>query len=263
MRLINFAQSEFVTVGAYALLLCSGLWFPLGALLAVTAVIALAILVDKLAFRPIRDADPATLLITSFAVSYFLQYALVLLFGARPLSVDVLPSLGVPLVFGNLRIPLLNIVTVAVTTALLGILAIFFRYTRIGIEMRACAVDFRMARLLGVRADRIIATAFALSGFIASVVAILFVAQTGTVSPSMGLQLALVGFVATVIGGMGSLVGAVFGGVLVGFITECLQAILPPELRAFREVFVYAAVIGVLVWKPRGLFRSAASRERV
>jgi branched-chain amino acid transport system permease protein len=263
MRLINFAQSEFVTVGAYTLLVCSGLWFPLAALLAVLVVVALAILVDRLAFRPVRDADPATLLITSFAVSYFLQYALVLIFGARPLGVDVLPQLGAPLVLGTLRIPLLNLVTVAVTAILLGALALFFKHTRIGVEMRAAAVDFRMARLLGVRADRIIAIAFAISGLIAAAAAMLFVAQTGTVSPAMGLQLALVGFVATVIGGMGSLTGAVLGGVLVGFITVFLQALLPPDLRAFREVFVYGVVIAVLVLKPRGLFRGVAARERV
>lgn len=263
MRLINFAQSEFVTIGAYTLLLTSGLWFPLAALFAVLAVMLLAILVDRLAFRPVRDADPATLLVTSFAVSYFLQYMLVLVFGARPLGVNLLPGLGTPLLLGGLRIPLLNLVTIAVTAVLLAMLVLFFRYTRIGVEMRAAAVDFRMARLLGVRADRIIAVAFAISGLIAAVVSILFVAQTGTVSPAMGLQLALVGFVATVIGGMGSLSGAVLGGVLVGFVTVFLQALLPPDLRAFREVFVYGVVIAVLVWKPRGLFRGVAARERV
>lgn len=263
MRLVNFAQSEFVTIGAYTLLMTSGLWFPLAALIAVLAVMLLAILVDRLAFRPVREADPATLLITSFAVSYFLQYTLVLVFGARPLGVDLLPQLGTPLLVSGLRIPLLNLVTVTVTVVLLGALALFFRRTRTGIEMRAAAVDFRMARLLGVRADRIIAIAFAISGLIAAVVAMLFVAQTGTVSPAMGLQLALVGFVATVIGGMGSLSGAVLGGMVVGFITVFLQALLPPDLRAFREAFVYAAVIAVLVLKPEGLFRGVAARERV
>jgi branched-chain amino acid transport system permease protein len=263
MRLINFAQSEFVTIGAYTLLLTSGMWFPAAALLAIIVVVLLAIAVDRLAFRPVRDADPATLLITSFAVSYFLQYSLVLIFGARPIGVNLLPELGSPLMIAGLRVPLLNLVTIGVTTALLGALALLFHRTRIGVEMRAAAVDFRMARLLGVRADRIIAFAFALSGLIAAMVAMLFVAQTGTVSPAMGLQLALVGFVATVIGGIGSLSGAVLGGVLVGFITVVLQALLPPDLRAFREAFLYAAVIAVLIFKPRGLFRGVAATERI
>jgi branched-chain amino acid transport system permease protein len=263
MRLINFAQSEFVTVGVYTLMLSAGLWFPLAAILAVAVVVVLALLVERAAFRPVRNADPATLLITSFAVSYLLQYTLVLLFGARPVGFDVLPELGQPVLIGDIRIPRLNIVTIVVTALLLGGIALFLRRTRMGIEMRAAAVDFRMARLLGVRADRVIAVAFALSGLLAAVVAILFAAQTGTASPAMGLQLALVGFVATVIGGMGSLPGAVLGGLAVGAVTVFLQAILPPDLRIFREAFVYAAVIAVLVLRPQGLFRSAATRERV
>lgn len=263
MRLINFAQSEFITVGVYALMLCAGLWFPLAAVIAIAVVVVLALLVERAAFRPVRDADPATLLITSFAVSYLLQYTLVLVFGARPIGFDLLPMLGQPILIGDIRIPRLNVVTLAATALLLGGIALFLRKTRVGIEMRAAAVDFRMARLLGVRANRVIAVAFALSGLLAAVVAILFAAQTGTASPAMGLQLALIGFVATVIGGMGSLPGAVLGGLAVGFVTVILQAALPAELRIYREAFVFAGVIAVLVLRPQGLFRGAAARERV
>ncbi|MGD9914478.1 MAG: branched-chain amino acid ABC transporter permease [Rhizobiaceae bacterium] len=263
MRLINFAQSEFVTIGVYTLMLATGLWFPLAAVLAIAVVVVLALLVERVAFRPVRDADPATLLITSFAVSYLLQYGLVLAFGARPIGFDILPELGQPVLIGEVRVPRLNIVTIAVTILLLGGIALFLRRTRVGIEMRAAAVDFRMARLLGVRANRVIALAFAVSGLLAAVVAVLFAAQTGIASPAMGLQLALVGFVATVIGGMGSLPGAVFGGFAVGAVTVILQAVLPADFRIFREAFVYAAVIAVLVMRPQGLFRSAATKERV
>lgn len=263
MRLINFAQSEFVTVGVYVLMMTAGVWFPVAAITAIAAVVVLALLVERLAFRPVRDADPATLLVTSFAISYLLQYSLVLIFGARPVGFDLLPELGKPFLIGDVRIPRLNVVTIVVTALLLSGIALFLRRTRTGIEMRAAAVDFRMARLLGVKANRVVAVAFALSGGLAAVVAILFVAQTGTASPTMGLQLALVGFVATVIGGMGSPVGAVLGGMAVGFATVLLQAMLPPDMRVFREAFVYAAVIAVLVLRPQGLFRGAAARERV
>jgi len=263
MRLINFAQSEFVTVGVYTLMLAAGLWFPLAMLLAIVVVVVLALLVERIAFRPVRNADPATLLVTSFAVSYFLQYGLVLAFGARPIGFDILSGLAEPFLIGDIRIPRLNIVTILVTVLLLGAIALTLRKTRIGIEMRAAAVDFRMARLLGVKANRVIALAFAISGLLAAVVAILFAAQTGIASPAMGLQLALVGFVATVIGGMGSLSGAVLGGLAVGAVTVFLQAALPADLRIFREAFVYAVVIAVLVLRPQGLFRGAAARERV
>ncbi|MBW8638724.1 branched-chain amino acid ABC transporter permease [Hoeflea sp. WL0058] len=263
MRLINFAQSEFVTIGIYILMLSAGVWFPLAALAAICVVVVLALVVERMAFRPIRTADPATLLVTSFAVSYLLQYSLVLIFGARPIGLDILPELARPIVMGSVRVPRIDIATIGATIVLLSAFALFLRKTRIGIEMRAAAVDFRMARLLGIRANRVIAVAFAMSGLLAAVVAILFAARTGVAAPTIGLELALVGFVATVIGGMGSLVGAVFGGLAVGVVTVLLQAFLPPELRAYREAFVYIVVIAVLVLRPQGLFRGAAARERV
>ena len=129
--------------------------------------------------------------------------------------------------------------------------------------MRAAAADFQMARLLGIRANRVIATAFALSGMLATAAAVLYVAHTGVVEPRLGLHLALIGFVATVVGGMGSLPGAVFGGLAVGAVTVFLQVLLPAELRPYREAFVYIAVIFVLVLRPQGLFRSSVARERV
>ena len=129
--------------------------------------------------------------------------------------------------------------------------------------MRAAAVDFRMARVLGIRANRIIATAFAISGVLSGFVSVLVAAQSGTASPTIGTQIALVGFVATVIGGMGSLVGAVLGGLAVGVMAVIFQAILPVDLRPFRDALVYGAVIVVLVVRPQGLFRSAATLERV
>lgn len=263
MRLINFAQAEFMTVAIYVLLASAPLAFGVSALLALVAVVALALVSERIAFRPVRAADPATLLVTSFALSYFLQNALVVVFGARPLGLDVLPALTGPMTVAGLRIARLNVVTVLVTLALLAAVALLLNRTRIGVQMRAAAVDFRMARLLGVSADRVIATAFLVSGALAAVAGILFAAQTGTVSPTIGLKLAIVGFVATVIGGMGSLVGAVAGGFFVGFVSIALQALLPAELRPFRDAFVFALVIVVLSFRPGGLFRSGHGRDRV
>jgi branched-chain amino acid transport system permease protein len=129
--------------------------------------------------------------------------------------------------------------------------------------MRAAAEDFRMARVLGVRANRVIASAFALSGILAAAVACLVVAQTGVVQPRMGLQLVIIAFVGTVIGGLGSLVGAALGGFLVGVATIVLQALLPPELRVFREAFVFVAVTLVLLFRPQGLIPARGLRERI
>ena len=125
------------------------------------------------------------------------------------------------------------------------------------------AEDFQMARLLGVRANRIISIAFAISGLLAAAISLLFVAQTGITSIQLGVPLMLFGFIATVIGGMGSLVGAVVGGFTVGIMSVLLQILLPVEIRPFRDAFVFMAVILILLFRPEGLLRVKTSIERV
>lgn len=263
MRLVNFAHAEFITIAVYVLMLTAALGFPLALACAAAGVLALALLSERLAFRPVRGAEPSTLLVTSFALSYLLQNTLVLVFGARPSGLNILPGLSQPILLGGVRIPIIHLVTIAVTLLLLAATGAFLKRTRMGVEMRAAAADFQMARLLGIRANRVIAAAFGLSGVLATAAAVLYVAQTGVVEPRLGLHLALIGFVATVVGGMGSLPGAVLGGLAVGMVTVFLQVLLPAPLRPFREAFVYIAVILVLVLRPQGLFRPAAARERV
>ncbi len=263
MRLINFAYGEFIMIGAYMLMLIVAQYVPLAIIVSMAIVIAVSLLSDRIAFKPVRNANPTTMLITSFALSYFLQYLFVMLVGARAKGFTILTELAEPFVIGAVRVPKVNLVIVGLTAVLLIGLALFLRKTRFGVQMRAAALNFRMARLLGVRANRVIAVAFALSGLLAGVVAVLVVVQNGTLAPAMGVQLALIGFVATVIGGMGSLVGAVLGGYFVGIITTLMQLWLPLEMRPFREAFVFAAVIMVLLARPQGLFRGAETRERV
>jgi branched-chain amino acid transport system permease protein len=129
--------------------------------------------------------------------------------------------------------------------------------------MRASAENFTMARLLGVRANAVIAIAFGLSGFLAATVAVLFAAQSGFVQPRFGVQIVIIAFIATVIGGLGNLFGAAIGGFFVGVVSILLQAFLPPELRAFREAFLFVVVIAVLLLRPQGLFPARNLRERV
>jgi branched-chain amino acid transport system permease protein len=150
----------------------------------------------------------------------------------------------------------------ATLVSLIG-LAVFFRKSRIGVEMRAAAEDFTMARLLGVRANRVIAAAFAISGLLASVVSLYLVAQTGTVSYKMGVNMVLIAFVASVIGGMGSLPGAALGGFLVGVVSVGLQAYLPIDFRPYRDAFVFLAFIAFLLWRPQGLLVARGERERI
>jgi branched-chain amino acid transport system permease protein len=263
MRLINFAHGELIMATGYTLLALFGLPLPLVLFGGLAIAVLLALATERVAFRPLRGADPATLLISSFALSFFLQKTLILFVDSRPKGIDFLPELGRQIEIAGIRLQALQLVIILVSGVLLVGLTWFLRATRFGLQMRAAAEDFRMARVLGVRANRVIATAFAISGLLAAAVSCLVVAQTGIVQPRMGLQLVIIAFVGTVIGGLGSLTGAAIGGFLVGVATILLQALLPPDLRVFREAFVFVAVVLVLLFRPQGLFPARGLKERI
>lgn len=263
MRLINVAHGELITLMGYTMLLFITQSVVLAMACGLIAVMILALVTERVAFRPLRNADPATLLVASFAVSFFLQKTMALLIGSRPKGINVLPVLNQQVIVFGVRLQLLKMATIAVVAVMLILLTWFLKRTRFGLEMRAAAENFRMAQLLGIRGNRVIAIAFALSAILAAAVAVLFISQSGFLTPRMGLQLVVIAFVGTVIGGLGSLVGAAAGGFFVGATTVFLQAVLPPDLRQLREAFVYLVVIIVLLLRPQGLFPAAGLRERV
>ena len=263
MQLINFAHGELIMVGGYTLVLLSGIPLAALAVVVVSIVVVFALALDRIAFRPVRGSRPSTLLVTSFAVSFLLQNLAILILGATPESTNVSTTLTEFFTVGDILISKLNVIIVGVTLALLGGLGLLLRKTRVGVEMRAAAENFQMARVLGVNADRVIALAFALSGLLAAAAAILLVAQTGTVTAQMGVTPVLFAFIATILGGLGSLTGAALGGFVLGGLTVGLQAGLPLDLRPFRDAFVFAAVFVILVVRPQGLIVTRAARARV
>jgi branched-chain amino acid transport system permease protein len=273
LRLINFAQGDFITIGCYALIVPStdvtarmliGAWtWPALIPSICLIVIVVALLTDALVFRPLRRTSPPTLMIASFAVSYIIQNAVLMIYGSRPKAVNLWSELNTQIYVAGLRLPLLQIVTIAVTLILMSGLTLFLKRTLIGMQMRAAAEDFRMSQYLGVRGNVVIGLAFAISGMLAAVVSLLYLTQSGSLSHVMGVPLALYAFVAVVIGGMGSLVGSVAGGFLVGIIVTFLQAYLPPDLRSFRDTFAFAIVILVLLLRPAGLIQIRSAVERV
>lgn len=273
LRLVNFAHGDFISIGAYALIVPSfevtaqlfiGTWNWTLMIPTVTLIVVIvALLTDALVFRPLRRATAPTLMIASFAVSYVIQNGILMIYGARPKAANLWAGLGTPIMLGELRVPLLHVVTIGVTLVLMSTLTLFLKRTPYGVMMRAAAEDFRMAQYLGIRGNFVIGLAFAISGVLATAVSLLYLSQTGTLSPTMGVPLALFAFVATVIGGMGSLLGAVVGGFLVGFVVIMLQAYLPEELRVFRDAFAFAFVILILLIRPSGIVPTRALVERV
>jgi branched-chain amino acid transport system permease protein len=262
MGLINFAHGELIMAGAYTIVLIGHPSWPVVVIATVGIAVVFALGMERIAFRPLRGANPATLLIASFALSYGLQNLAILIEGSAPKGTSVSTWLSESFQIGSVSVPKLDPVTVGVTIALLAALGLFLQRTRMGVQMRAAAEDFRMARILGVKANTVIATAFAISGLLAGIGAYLLVAQTGEISPDIGSNPVLYAFVATVLGGMGSLRGAVLGGYVFGAIFVALQSYLPLELRSYRDAFAFAAVIVTLLVRPQGLIvaRSVVSR---
>jgi len=273
LRLINFAHGDFITIGAFGLIVPSRndmAIMAIGSLpvvllvpAACAIVVAAALLSDRLVFRPLRTASAPTLMVASFSLGYIIQNTILVTYGARPKTIDLWSSLGEQLHFGAVRVPRLEVVTIAVTLVLLAALTAFLKRTRYGVQIRAAAEDFLMARYLGVRANLAIGVAFALSGILAAVVSLLFVSETGTLTNVMGVPLMLYAFIATVVGGMGSLVGAVVGGYTVGFLAVMLQAYLPDGLRSFRDAFVFATIVFVMLLRPAGIIPTKALVQRV
>ena len=273
MRLINFAHGQYIAFCVFALLIPStevvtGMllgalpsWLIVLSVLGVGALLSIAS--EVVVFRRLRNANPAVLMIASFALGIVIQNVLLVSYSSRPKSVSLWPELSLPVELLGASIPLLQVLTVLVTVVLLLGLVFFLKRTRFGLEMRAAAENFTMARMLGVRANRIILLAFGISGALAGAIALVLVSQTGTADIRMGLPIMLIAFVATVIGGMGSLQGAVLAGFLLGAASVTLQLLLPLDIRPFRDAFLYLAVIACLIWRPEGLFRAGPSSERV
>lgn len=275
MRMINFAHGDLITFGAYSLVvptsaaIAEPLLGSLSAWLMIPGVLIVVVLLtlgtERLAFRPLRAryADGTSLLISSFAVSYFVQSLILFVHTGRPKSVNIFSGLTSNIQLGSVRLPLIDVVTILVTAGMLVALLLFLNFTRPGRDVRAASEDFVMARLLGIRTNRVIAYAFAISGILAGAVSLLYVAKTGVLDFRMGVPLAIAGFVGTVLGGMGSLWGAMLGGLTLGIASTFLQALLPPELRAMRDAFLYGFVVFVLLFRPQGLFASSKTLERV
>ncbi len=273
MKLVNFAHGEYIAFCVFALIVPSTdavavmflgkapAFVLIPTLLCVGALVAVGS--EFFVFRHMRKATPVAMMISSFALGFVIQNTLLLIYSSRPKAISLWPELNMPIDLIGASIPLLQIIVILTTLIVVVTLALLLKKTRIGLEMRAAAENFTMARLLGVRANVVITGAFALSGALAAAVALIMVTQTGVADVRMGGQIMLVAFIATVIGGLGSLPGAVAAGFLIGAASVILQGFLPLEARPFRDAFLYTLVIVSLLLRPDGLFASNSTKPRV
>ncbi len=253
--LINFAHGDIMTFGGYGIFLSLAFGMaPVPALVVgIAAAVVMALTLERTAFRAMRGADVVTLLITSFAVSEILKVVFQNAISARPVPISLPAGWSGTYQVAGTTIGVVPTVSLVVAfTSLLG-LSLVLRRTAIGMAMRAAAEDLEMLKLLGVRANRVVAIAFALSGLLAGIAAVIWTAQRGSVDPMMGFFPVLKAFIATVLGGLGSLGGAVLGGFVIGALEVLTQAFLPDSLSPYRDAIVLALVIAALLWRPDGL----------
>jgi branched-chain amino acid transport system permease protein len=266
LRLVNFAYGELIMIGGYTLFLLAGFsplpWLVV-AVLAVLAAMVTSLFTELVAFRPVREKSLTAMLITSFAVSTLLQNAALLIISPRARAVTLPQIFQTSVMVAGISVPWRNILTILTSLIMLALLTLLLRRTVLGIALRAAADNFTMTRMLGVPANMVISSAFAISGIMAGLVSIFWIARSATVTPTIGAPPLLVAFVATVIGGMRSLTGAVVGGFVYATIISLLGVLLPPDLLEFREAFMFAFVIVILLFRPRGLISSKTSVERV
>jgi branched-chain amino acid transport system permease protein len=268
LRLVNFAYGQLIMAGAYTLAFTSG-WPVAGSVLACFGVvIALSFLMDGVVFRPLRTQSPAVMLVTTFAVAFLLQ-AVALVLDVRDGTIGEpavsVASLNEVVTVHGVDIRKVTILAVVVAIVALGLLALLLGRTTIGLQMRAAATDFRTARLLGIRADRVIGAAVLLSGILAAAVAVILTVQNPLVSPDFALKETIVVLVGVVVGGIDRLWTATLGGFAIGFATGVINGALPTDKTVFLPSVVFALVILVLLVRPAGLFASgrAGLVERV
>ncbi|HEV8687076.1 MAG TPA: branched-chain amino acid ABC transporter permease [Gaiellaceae bacterium] len=266
LRLVNFAYGQLVMVGAYTIAFTAG--WPVAASIAAcfVVVVALSVVMDRVLFRPLRGQSPAVMLVATFAVAFMLQAAALLIDirdGTIGEIATSIASFNQAIVVAGVEVRKITIASVVVAAVALGLLALLLARTTIGLHMRAAAADFGTARLLGVRASRVIAFAVVLSGLLAATVAVILTVQNPFVGPDFALRETIVVLVGVVVGGIDRLWTATLGGFAIGFATGVINGVLPTDKSVYLPSAVFALVILVLLVRPAGLFawgRRAAER---
>ena len=258
LRLVNFAYGQLIMAGAYTLAFTSA-WPAAGSIaLCVAVVVTLSLLMDLVVFRPLRNQSPAVMLVTTFAIAFLLQ-AVALIVDLRndqlgEVVFSWIGTLNEAITIGGVDIRKVTFVAVGVTIVALVLIALLLNRTTIGLHTRAAASDFRTARLLGVRANRVITFAVVVAGVLAAAVAVLFVVGNPLVTPDYALHETIVVLVGVVVGGIDRLWTATLGGFAIGFASGLINGLLPTDSTVYLPSVLFGLVILVLLLRPAGLF---------
>ncbi|MBQ3259002.1 MAG: branched-chain amino acid ABC transporter permease [Clostridia bacterium] len=258
-KMLNFAHGDIIMVGAYAIFVTLASTNLLLALVVSILLCAVTgVVVEKLAYKPLRSASPLAVLITAIGVSYFLQGTAQLIFGSKSQPIT-LPSLG-SIQIGNFQVELRTVITLGVGALLMVGLTLFVKCTRTGRAMLAVSEDKGAAQLMGVNVNRIIMITFAIGSTLAACASFFYLLQIPSVSPTLGAMPGIKAFAAAVIGGIGSIPGAMVGGVLLGLVEKICTSI--PVLNPYTTAIEFGLLIVILLVRPIGLL-GVRRREKV
>jgi branched-chain amino acid transport system permease protein len=266
LRLVNFAYGQLMMAGAFALAYGSqwGLANWESILFCLGVVLALSLLMDRLVFRPLRGHSPAVMLVATFAVAFVLQNVALIAFGSLGKTAGAFGQLQAPWDIFGVEIRKIAIVATATAAVCLALLQLLLTRTSVGLQMRAASMDFRTARMLGVRANRVITGAVLISGLLAGIAAVMLSVEQSQITSTFALPETIYVLMGVVVGGLNRPIPATLGGFSIGFAFGLLGGILPTNQSQYLPSFIFAAVIVVLLLRPDGLFtRATGTVERV
>ncbi len=252
LRLINFAHGDiFMMAGYFMIFSMASLPWQIAIPIVCIVTIILGVVIERVAYKPLRTAPRMSIMISAIAVSYLLQNLATYLFTALPRAYPEIPFLKKIFRFGTVSASLVTFITPVLTILLVIALMFLINHTKIGIAIRGVSKDFETAQLMGIRINKVISVIFIIGSFLAAIGSILYFTDRMSVTPFSGTLPGLKCFVAAVLGGIGSIPGAVVGGFVIG-ISETLLVAL--GYSTFSDAFTFALLIVILLFRPTGLF---------
>ncbi len=261
-KMLNFAHGDVIMIGAYICFFATSRWgLPpiIGVLLAMVVCTALGVVIERTAYKPLRSAPSLAVLITAIGMSYFLQNSAQLLWTSNPkVFTPVVSDASLKLFSGQLSISLIAIVTVAACVVIMAVLTWFTKKTKMGKAMRACSEDKGAAQLMGINVNLTISVTFAIGSALAAIAGVLLCSAYPTLMPTTGAMPGIKAFTAAVFGGIGSIPGAMLGGILLGIIEIFGKGYVSTQLS---DAIVFAVLIIILLVKPAGLLGKQVSEK--
>ena len=259
LRLINFAHGDiFMMAGFFMVYISAECSLAIAVPVVLILTVILGVAIEKAAYKPLRTAPRMSVMISAIGVSYLLQNLANYITGGIARAYPDIPFLTQVMNVGGLNIKRITIVTPILTIALVAVLVILIKKTKVGMAMRAVSRDFETSQLMGIKINSVISMTFVIGSFLAGVASILYFANYGQVSPMIGAMPGLKAFVAAVFGGIGSIPGAMLGGILLGVIEQLSKTYIS---TLWSDAVVFGVLVLVLVVKPTGLLGKKISEK--